>query len=216
MEIPEPIDAWGVATRDVPDRGLKVSHTADENERTLLAGLADVESVERFEFTYMLKADRAQSYRLKGTLSARVVQPCVLTLEPVTSDIEEEIACRFGASAQNSVRREKSPREKARSGDDKPGNQKSGDDKPILDVEDWEPIDNGRLDIGRILAETFVAAIDPFPRKDGATFEWDDPLAAGNGGTGADGASGDGSAQGDATRQNPFAVLAKLKQKDAE
>lgn len=204
MDIPKQIEAWDVVTRDVPDRGLKIAHSADENERAVLASVGEVESVEEFVLKYTLKSARGQSsnqssnqsYKLAGTISARITQACVLTLDPVTSEIEEDFACRFGTPPRDAV--------------------KPGEDKPILEVEDWEPFENGRLEIGRIVAETFVAAIDPFPRRDGAEFEWNDPRARKQGAKASDGDSDDATDQQDPDRPNPFAVLAKLKPKDTK
>jgi uncharacterized metal-binding protein YceD (DUF177 family) len=60
-----------------------------------------------------------------------------------------------------------------------------------------EPFANGLIPVGRIVFETLAGAIDPFPRKPDATLDWQ-PSA---------------DAEARSGRANPFAVLAKLKEK---
>ncbi len=55
-----------------------------------------------------------------------------------------------------------------------------------------EPLEHDRIDIGRIVYEALSAGLDPYPRKEGAGFEWTDPKAAEGAG-------------------KPFAVLKKLR-----
>ena len=50
------------------------------------------------------------------------------------------------------------------------------------------------IDVGRVVFETLSAALDPYPRKNGASLEWQDPESAE--GVGASG---------------PFGALKKLK-----
>ncbi len=54
-------------------------------------------------------------------------------------------------------------------------------------------LDGDRIDVGRIVYETLSAGLDPYPRKEGAEFDWADPKT------------------GVADSANPFAVLKKLK-----
>jgi uncharacterized metal-binding protein YceD (DUF177 family) len=77
--------------------------------------------------------------------------------------------------------------------------QTSLDDVQIeLDeASDVEPITNGRLETGRVVYETLSAGLNPYPRKAGEAF--DDMIAAPKG--------------ADTSKENPFAVLAKLKPK---
>jgi hypothetical protein len=59
---------------------------------------------------------------------------------------------------------------------------------------DREPIEDGRLDVGRIVYEELASVIDPFPRRDDAAFDWEDKEGA--------------------ARTHPFAQLARLKRKE--
>jgi len=72
--------------------------------------------------------------------------------------------------------------------------QEADGDREVFSLLDVEPLRDDLIDVGRIVYETFSAALDPYPRKSGAEFTWSDPREA------------------EATaRSNPFAVLKKLK-----
>lgn len=81
------------------------------------------------------------------------------------------------------------------------------DDRPvsgereILSEPDVEPLTDGRLEIGRVAFELLAAALDPYPRKPGADLEQIAPHVVAGGRDAGDAAP------------NPFAVLAKLKDK---
>ena len=60
---------------------------------------------------------------------------------------------------------------------------------------DLEPFDGETLDLGEMVAQQIAAAINPYPRKDGVEFGFADSLED----------------NGKAERENPFAVLSKLK-----
>ncbi len=62
---------------------------------------------------------------------------------------------------------------------------------------DMEPMVRGRMETGRVIYETLSSGLDPYPRKAGETF--DELLAAPKGAV--------------IEKENPFAVLAKLKPK---
>jgi hypothetical protein len=59
-----------------------------------------------------------------------------------------------------------------------------------LAAAELEPIVHDRIEVGRIVYEHVAAALDPYPRKEGASLEQADPEAG--------------------ERESPFAVLSKL------
>jgi len=71
-----------------------------------------------------------------------------------------------------------------------------GEDKSVLSGPDVEPLAGDEIPVGRIVFETLSAALDPYPRKEGAAFEWEDAAAK------------------DPAKTSPFAVLSRLKDKD--
>lgn len=64
----------------------------------------------------------------------------------------------------------------------------------ILAMPDVETYADGRIEAGRLVLEVFASALDPYPRKAGTEFDWSDPKEKDPG-----------------AKENPFAVLAKLK-----
>lgn len=85
-----------------------------------------------------------------GVLEADVVQPCVVTLEPVASHIEQAIDVKFSAL-------ETLPAASAIQHD--------------ADEDDVETIEGGVIDLGELAAQHLGLALDPYPRKPGVVFE---------------------------------------------
>ena len=67
-------------------------------------------------------------------------------------------------------------------------------EREILSEPEIEPLRDGRIEVGRVVFETLAAALDPYPRRADAAFEWTDPRDAGG-----------------AEKASPFAVLRSLK-----
>ncbi len=165
---------WPIATRDVPAGQLKGSFTASAAERTAIAAALELKDCVALEVPYTLRLGGNGAYRLKAQLTADVVQTCVVTLEPVAARVDEPISVEFseGAVTDDTV--------------------VSGT-VDLDDDTDVEPIVNGVMDVGRVVFETLAASLDPYPRKAGVAFDWNDP-------------------KGEPVKPaNPFAVLAKLK-----
>src|SRR5262249_9065317 len=103
-------------------------------------------------------------------LQADVTQACALSLEPVPAQIDERFAALFGgpAAVAGIV------------------------DIDLAEEDPPEPIENGRIDMGELVAQHLALALDPHPRAPGARLS-----AAGTEGIGNGGA-------------HPFAALGEL------
>ena len=144
---------------------LTVSHLAPETTLTLepsadtratLARHVGALEVPELKATLALATDRKSRVEVTGRLTGRVIQACVVTLEPLEAVIDEEVAVRFSTDA--------------RLGEAEPGVEI----ELSVDAEDPpEPIVDGRIDLGAILTEFFSLGVDPYPRKPGA--EWQPP-----------------------------------------
>ena len=43
---------------------------------------------------------------------------------------------------------------------------------------EWpEPIVDGKIDLGPVIYETFATGLDPYPKREGVSFEWSEPGA---------------------------------------
>lgn len=90
---------------------------------------------------------------VEGRLRGRVVQACVLTLDPVTQDLDEAFRIVFKSDMT----------------DDR--DPESGEAVLNAQADAPEPLTGNMLDIGEIVAEQLSLAADPYPRRPGAKLE---------------------------------------------
>ena len=171
---------WIHLTTDIPSRGLDAKRAATPEECGELARTLEIPAVERLEIRYNIKPLSGGRYRLGGTLNAAVVQSCIVTLEPVPTIIEDRMEVEF------------------RSDSAKEPQGKLGEELIVLEVPEYEPLEQNRLDVGRIVAETLAAALPAYPRAPGAALEKNEAGPAEPGPV------------------NPFAALASWKPKTDE
>lgn len=165
--------AWSHRVTEIPEAGLNLVREATAEERARIAEDLDLVSCDALKANIVLVALGAGRYRMSGTLSARVTQSCVVTLEPVEQRVKESFDLEFWPAGSLPEVGEK--------------------EVEALGVPDVEPIDHGWIQDGRVILELLSSALDPYPRKPGASFEWKE-------------ADEDGAAP-----ENPFAALKKLK-----
>lgn len=120
---------------------------ANAGERAALADRFGLVSLDRFHATFTLRRLRKDLIRVKGHISATLVQACVVTLEPVPAEIAEDVELDFSENADDLAAELDLDAEAA--------------DGP-------EPLLEGRIDLGEVAAEQLGLAIDPYPRKAGA------------------------------------------------
>ncbi|MDP1908904.1 MAG: DUF177 domain-containing protein [Hyphomicrobium sp.] len=143
-----------------------------------LARELDILACESVSVDYIIKSLGKDRYRFSGTLEAAVAQACVVSLEPVPARISEAFSVELGPP--EALDDEAPP---------------TGD-REILSMPDVEPIEDGRIDVGTMVFGMISAALDPYPRRADAEFDWVDPKI-----------------KADPEAANPFAALAKLKPK---
>ncbi|MGF1447532.1 MAG: DUF177 domain-containing protein [Pikeienuella sp.] len=126
-----------------------VSVALDPDEATALARYLGVQAVSGLQFDGRLVPWQARGWRLGGRLSAQVTARCVVTLEPVVSDLSLDLERCYLPSAEIAD---------LVSG---PEDREMGDEnapEPLADpIEAAEPI-----------CEALLLAIDPYPRAEGA------------------------------------------------
>jgi hypothetical protein len=148
---------WHHAVADIPDEGVSVSRDATADERQTIAEALDLPACSSLAARYTIKPRGGGHYRLAGSLSARVEQTCVVTLEPLTNEIADSFTVDFWPE------------------DALPA--QSGGLIDVHDEPDMEPIADDRIDAGRVIFECLANGIDLFPRKPGAAFEAPEPAA---------------------------------------
>ncbi|MDQ0316039.1 DUF177 domain-containing protein [Amorphus orientalis] len=147
-----------ISVTDVAPDGQTVAFEADAEEREALAAAFNLSSIESLAADFEVKPWRGDGLSVAGTVTAVVVQPCVVSLAPVRQTISEELYLRF------------MPETKVRKGNGEIDIDPGGEDPPEL-------FDGESLDLGAIAAEHVALGIDPYPRVPGAQF---DPVEEGD------------------------------------
>lgn len=136
---------------------VEVRLEADEKERKALADSWDILSVDDLRAELQVNRWKKDGIRVKGRVRAKIVQACVVTLEPVPSVIDEQFEQIFVPENSKLARR--------------PANDAGemvldpdGPDLPEVFVGDT-------IDAGAVVTEFTALAIDPYPRKAGIEFD---------------------------------------------
>lgn len=83
---------------DLPqNRATAFEITPDASVMRSLAQELDLDGLRKMRFAGEIRADGKRDWVLRAKLGATVVQPCVVTLEPVTTRIDTDIERRFVA-----------------------------------------------------------------------------------------------------------------------
>ena len=155
-----PADPWRafVNVAQIPEGGLHRDIEADAATRAGMAEIAGLRGVSSARASFDLSLQSGGRVHVAGHLTARIGQTCVVTLDPIENDIDEEIDLIFAPVEQIPQIADELSNEEIEIGE--------GDvpDPP-------EPIVNGIIDLGRLATDVLFLAIDPYPRKEGAVFE---------------------------------------------
>lgn len=173
-----PLD-WSLAVADIPERGSTVKREATAAELKAVAAALDILGCDQIALDARVRARAGGRYVLEGTIAAKLTQACVVSLDPVPDELAIDLDIEF----------EPDPAAASELGSD----NELGDP---FEEKELEPIENGRLNLGRVVFEEIASHLDPFPRAEGAELEQRE--AAG---------------PGDAKSESPFAKLAALKNK---
>lgn len=144
-----------VAVTQIPETGLHRDIEADDVARMALAKIAGLRDIESARASFDLTPKSDDSVHVRGRVSARVGQTCVVSLDPIENDIIEDIDLVFVPEGR--------VREFADSIND-------GDDADRDIPDPPEPIVNGAIDLGRLATDALFLGIDPYPRKPDAVF----------------------------------------------
>lgn len=153
-------DPWRapVTVAHIPDTGLHRELEASAAERQAMADLAGVRDIPLAQATFDVVPKSGGRVQVTGHVRARVGQTCVVTLEPIESEIDEKVDLIFAPEAE--VRRLADLIEEGQD-----------DHEPAEVADPPEAIVNGIIDLVRIATDALFLAIDPYPRKPGVVFE---------------------------------------------
>lgn len=172
--------------------GHRFEIVPDAGARAALAARLDLIDLRKLRLEGAITPDDARGWRLDAMLGATVVQPCGVTLAPVTTRIDETVTRRYVPGAT-------------------PPEALPGDELEMPEDDSTEPL-GAVIDLDAVLAEALALALPPWPRSEGATLG---AVAAGPDGTlpedGAEANTGEAAAP-----SRPFGGLAGLRDRLAE
>lgn len=148
--------SYAVKVGHISANPVEVHVEADERERAGLAKLWNILDVPALKATMTIARWKKDGVRIRGHVSAKIVQSCVVTLEPVESAIEEDFEQIYVPEGSRLAR--------LMTGDQ--GEMVLDPEGPDLP----ESFSGDSIDAGEAVAECVALAIDPYPRKAGVEF----------------------------------------------
>lgn len=119
----------------------------DAARMTAIAAELDLEALSALTFEGELRAEGGDGWALTGRLRARVTQPCVVTLKPVRTSLDEPVERRYSPHVR--------PPE--------------GDEVEMPD-ETLEPLGQF-IDLAAVMIEELALALPEYPRAPGVAFD---------------------------------------------
>lgn len=171
IEFSRPLDI----TR-VPAQGCTEKIAAEAPECVALAERFGLPAIHSLTAELKITRWRGEGLKIKGRLVADIDQICVVSLDVFRSTLEDSFESYF-----------------------LPASSLAGADEAAIEESDAEPFQNGIIDMGEAVAEAMALAIDPYPKKPGASF--------------ADRVEPESEASGADAARNPFAGLSRLKER---
>jgi len=133
-ELPHPI-----RLDQVTRAGLRLTIEADAAQRAALAVRMGIPAIAALRCKFRLRREGESVVTAEGTLTARVTQTCVVSLEDFETTVAETFRVRFVPS---------------------------GEEREDVDPDDDDeiPYEDGVFDLGEAAAEQLGLALDPYPR----------------------------------------------------
>lgn len=130
-----------------PRHGHDFDLIPDADARARIARALDLTDLPSVRLAGRIAATGADAWLLTARLTARVVQPCVVTLAPVATTLEEEVRRRYSPHVADP----------------------EGEEVEMADDE-VEPLGQA-IDLGAVLVEALSLALPLYPRAPGAALE---------------------------------------------
>ena len=152
--------SFPVTVEDVPEENARhFNFTADAETRAAVAKVASLRDLPRLSATFDVTRRGSEALHVVGKISATVGQNCVVTLEPLNSEVEENVDLVFAPPSPMV--------EQQASHDD----DESAAKRVRRNLDGPEALVNGAVDLGALAIEFLILGLDPYPRKEGAVFQ---------------------------------------------
>ncbi len=133
--------------------GTALEVAASDSERAALAKRFGFLGLPAFSARVTVDRRPGGQVVVEGRLRGRIVQACILTLDPVTQDLDDTFRVVF----KQDLAEERDP--------------ESGEALVSAHADAPEPLTGNLLDVGEIVAEQLSLAAEPYPRKQGVKLE---------------------------------------------
>ncbi|MEX5728471.1 uncharacterized metal-binding protein YceD (DUF177 family) [Rhodovulum iodosum] len=117
----------------------------DAEARAALADRLGLSALRKLRFEGRLMPENRADWQLEGRLGATVVQPCTVTLDPVTTRIDETVVRRYRAGMA----------------------EPEGEEAEMPEDDTEEPLPE-IIDLDRVMEEALALALPLYPRAEGA------------------------------------------------
>ncbi|WP_293576719.1 DUF177 domain-containing protein [Phaeobacter sp.] len=132
---------------DLPqNRATRFDLRPDSSERAALAEAMGLSELRKLRFAGELRAMGKKDWELVAEIGATVVQPCVVTLDPVTTRIDQPVRLQFIAGLAFDT---------------------SEEEVEMPEDDSSEPL-GSHIDVAEVMAEALALYLPQYPRKDGA------------------------------------------------
>ncbi|MEM6781406.1 MAG: hypothetical protein AAF569_06040 [Pseudomonadota bacterium] len=191
MNASSPEWSYRIDADDINDKPQSFYLSADEQECKDIARRLNVDSIERLEATLNISREAAGQIYVEGSLKSKVIQKCVVSMDPVEDWIEEEFDAWFADKEQTVSFVEAKKNRETKKG--------HAEVEITEEHEDPEPLHDGFIEAGELVTQYLSLAINPYPHAEGATHEYGDDAIP--------------SSEPSEARKNPFEALKNWKGK---
>ena len=150
MTVNPPLNSGKIAVRTLKSRADNAFLLRpDSAARARIAAFLGFDAVEKLRFEGTLCPDGREDWLLSATLGATIVQPCIVTQNPVTTRIDTPVRRRLLAD---------------------PPRPDPADEAPFDGDDAWDALES-EIDLHAIMCESLALAAPEFPRQPGAKLE---------------------------------------------
>ncbi|MEM6812410.1 MAG: DUF177 domain-containing protein [Pseudomonadota bacterium] len=149
---------------DMGEKIVSLEISPSEEEAADMARRLDVVSIDNVKAVLNIeKRSGSSTYYVSGQFDAVITQNCVVTLEPIKTNISESFEAWF-ADKESAVSFMAAKRERE-------GAKNNGEIEILDEADDPEPIFEGIIDLGELVTQHISLAIPPYPHKEGVEYE---------------------------------------------
>lgn len=151
---------------DVAGEIVRVSITPDKEVRKNLVRRLGILSVDSLKADLELQREQGgMVVHIKGNILATLQQACVVSLDPIETKVNESFEAWF-SDAEQAVALAKVKHDKQV--------KANGETKILDEHEDPEAVVDGQINLGEVVTQHLLLAIDLYPHKEGLVYEYGD------------------------------------------